>query len=76
MQPNWDQFPQKSLIPVYTLRKIVEFSIKRPIPPPPTPDGKKLQDVLQERDGTSLNYFEVISSYIEQFSQSILLYLI
>ena len=41
--------------------KIVEFK-------------KKLRDVLQERKGTSLNYFEVY--YIEQFSRSILLYLI
>ena len=36
---------------------------------------KKLRDVLQEREGTSLNYFKVHSNYIEQFSQSILLYL-
>ena len=40
---------------------------------------KKLRDVLQEREGTSLNYFEVFYNYIEPFlrpSRSILLYLI
>ena len=36
---------------------------------------KKLRDVQQEREGTSLNYFKVFFNYIEQFSQSILLYL-
>ena len=36
---------------------------------------KKLRDILQEREGTSLNYFEVFVNYIEQFSQSMLLYL-
>ena len=37
--------------------------------------SKKLRDVLQEREGTSLNYLEVFSNYIEQFSWSILVYL-
>ena len=36
---------------------------------------KKLRDVLQEREGTSLNYFEEFSNYIEQFSWSISVYL-
>ena len=31
-----------------------------------------IQDILQEREGTSLNYFKVNSNYIEQLSQSIL----
>ena len=32
---------------------------------------KKLRDVLQEREDTSLNYFKVFLNYIEHFSQSI-----
>ena len=36
---------------------------------------EKLRDVLQEREGKSLNYFKVYFNYIEQFSCSILLYL-
>ena len=36
---------------------------------------KKLRDVLQEREGTSLNYLKVYFIYIEQISRSILLYL-
>ena len=36
---------------------------------------QKLRDVQQEREGTSLNYFKIILNYIEQFSQSISLYL-
>ena len=32
---------------------------------------KKLRDVQQEREGTSLNYFNVRFNYIEQFSRSI-----
>ena len=36
---------------------------------------KKLRDVQQEREGTSLNYFKVFFNYIEQYSQSILLFL-
>ena len=36
---------------------------------------KKLRDVQQEREGTSLNYFKVIFNYIKQFSWSILVYL-
>jgi len=32
---------------------------------------KKLRDVLQEREGTSLNYFKVFFDYIEQFSRSV-----
>ena len=36
-------------------------------------DSKKLQDVQQEREGTSLNYFKVIFNYIKQFSWSIAL---
>ena len=39
-------------------------------------DSKKLQDVQQEREGTSLNYFKVIFNYIKQFSWSIILYLV
>ena len=33
---------------------------------------KKLRDVLQEREGTSLNYFKVFFNYIKQFSWSLL----
>ena len=36
---------------------------------------KKLRDVLQEREGTSLNYFKIFFYYIKQFSLSIFLYL-
>ena len=36
---------------------------------------KKLRDVLQEREGTSLNYFKLFPNYIEQNSRSILLQL-
>ena len=36
---------------------------------------KKLRDVLQEHEGTSLNYFKVYFNYIEQISRPILLYL-
>ena len=36
---------------------------------------KKLRDVQQERESTSLNYFKVIFNYIKQFSWSILVYL-
>ena len=36
---------------------------------------KKLRDVQQEREGTSLNYFKVFFKYIEQLSCSISLYL-
>ena len=31
-------------------------------------ETEKLRDVLQEREGTSLNYLEIFSNYIEQFS--------
>ena len=34
---------------------------------------KKLRDVLQERESTSLNYFKEFFSYIKQFSWSIFL---
>ena len=36
---------------------------------------KKLRDIQQEREGTSLNYFKVYFNYIEQLSRSLLLYL-
>ena len=36
---------------------------------------KKLRDVLQEREGTSLNCFKVFLNYIEQFPRSISVYL-
>ena len=45
---------------------------------PATPhrlQNKKLGDVLQEREGTSLNYFKEFFNYIKQFSRSIFLYL-
>ena len=35
---------------------------------------QKLRDVLQEREGTSLNYIKVLFNYIEQFSRSILIF--
>ena len=38
-------------------------------------EQKKLRDVQQEREGTSLNYFEVFFNNIKQFFRSILLYL-
>ena len=37
--------------------------------------SKKLRDVQQEREGTSLNYFKIFFNYIKQFYWSILLYL-
>ena len=40
------------------------------------PELKKLRDVQQEREGTSLNYFKVVFNYIKQFSWSVLLYLV
>ena len=36
---------------------------------------KNLRDVLQEREGTYLNYFKVFYNYIKQFSRCIPLYL-
>ena len=36
---------------------------------------EKLRDVLQEREGTSLNYSKVFLNYMGQFSQSISVYL-
>ena len=41
-------------------------------------EEKKLRDVLQEREGTSLKYFKIFFNWIEQIfgtSHSILLYL-
>ena len=43
-------------------------------PQNPIPHGrelKKLRHILQEREGTSLNYFKVFSKDIEQLSRSI-----
>ena len=37
--------------------------------------SKKLRDIQQECEGTSLNYFKVYFNYIEQLSRSLLLYL-
>ena len=36
---------------------------------------EKLRDVQQEREGTSLNYFNVFFNYIKQLPRSIFLYL-
>ena len=36
---------------------------------------KKLRDILQEREGTSLNYFKIFFNYIENFFWSVSLYL-
>ena len=47
----------------------------RPILKPKRVIREKLRDVLQERKGTSLNYFKVFFIYIEQFSRSIFVYL-
>ena len=49
---------------------------KRPITPRQAYRAfqKKLRDVLQEREGTSLNYIKVLFNYIEQFSRSILIF--
>ena len=58
---SWNRTPLKFETSEATPPRFRSFGTS----PPPK---KKLRDVLQEREGTSLNY-------IEQFSQSILLYL-
>ena len=58
------------------LGALINFcKISTPFMKTETMEEEKLRDVLQEREGTSLNYWEVFSNYIGQFSWSISVYL-